>query len=153
MFHTCVLLDETVPATDNRTHIVEDLKLENCRAVGMWVIGRSSTVRRNVVRDTTGNTDNTSHIGINVEGQGSQVLDNLVHHVTGAASFPSIGILVGDVDMTVINNRVSDVDQGIVFGQFSTSGVYRDNIVTSAGTPYVNNGTGVDGGNNFPAGP
>jgi hypothetical protein len=45
------------------------------------------------------------------------------------------------------------VDQGIVFGQFSTSGVYRDNIVTSAGTPYVNNGTGVDGGNNFPAGP
>jgi hypothetical protein len=60
---------------------------------------------------------------------------------------------VGDVDMTVINNRVSDVDQGIVFGQFSTSGVYRDNIVTSAGTPYVNNGTGVDGGNNFPAGP
>ena len=30
---------------------------------------------------------------------------------------------------------------------------YRDNIVSSATTPYVNNGTGVDGGNNFPLSP
>ena len=33
-----------------------------------------------------------------------------------------------------------------MFDQFDTSGVYRDNIVTSATTPYVNNGTGKDAG-------
>jgi hypothetical protein len=150
LFHTCVWLDETVPATTNRTHIVEDLKVENCRARGMWIIGQSSTVRRNVVRDIGGGTDDTPHWGINVQGQGSQVLDNLVHHVAGTASFQSIGIEVGDEDVMVVNNRVSDVDQGILFGQFGTSGWYRDNLVNGAGTPYVPNGTGQDAGNNRP---
>jgi hypothetical protein len=149
-FRVCVLLDETFPATDNRTHIVEDLKLENCRAQGINVIGRASTVRRNVVRDTTGGTLDEPHFGIIVNGRGSQVYDNLVHHVDRTATFLSVGIAVGDVDVTVVNNRVSNVDQGIFFFLLGTSGVYRDNLVTSAGTPYFDQGVGVDAGNNFP---
>src|SRR5262245_19902060 len=150
-FSLCIELNETFPANDNRTHIVEDMKIENCRAQGMWVVGQSSTVRRNVVRDIGGGSADTSHWGINVVGQGSQVLETLVHHVPPSHSFPAIGILVSDEDITVVNNRVSAIDQGVVFGPFGTSGVYRDNIVTSAGTPYVDNGTGINGGNNFPS--
>jgi hypothetical protein len=109
VFHTCVQLDETLPAVDSRTHIVEDLKLENCRARGMWVIGQSSTVRRNVVRDTGGNRDEVPHWGINVIGQGSQVLDNLVHRVHPR----HLPLLESWGDLTSRwNNRVSEVDQG-----------------------------------------
>lgn len=43
---------------------------------------------------------------------------------------------------------LSGVDQGIVFGRFSTSGEYRDNLTSSVTTAYVTNGNGVDAGNN-----
>jgi hypothetical protein len=147
LFHTCVWLDETFPATINRTHIIEDMKIENCRARGMWIIGQSSTVRRNVVRDVLGNREETPHWGIAVDGQGSQVLDNLVHNVKGGTV--ASGIEVGDLDVMVVNNRVSAVNQGIVFGPFGTSGKYRDNLTSDVVAPYVTNGNGVDAGNNL----
>jgi hypothetical protein len=118
-------------STQNRTHLVEDLNVENCRFVGIRVEGQSSTVRRNVVRDTGGGLSLNGE-AIAVNGQGSQVLDNLVHHVIGNGS--AVGISVSGLDMMVVNNRVSGADVGIF--ESGWSGAYRDNLTSSVETPY-----------------
>lgn len=133
LFQQCVVLDEATTPTQNRTHLVEDLNVENCRFVGIRVEGQSSTVRRNVVRDTGGGLS-LSGEAIAVNGQGSQVLDNLVHHVI-VGSTASVGISVSGLDMMVVNNRVSGAGVGIIF-ESGTSGAYRDNLTSSVGTPY-----------------
>ena len=132
LFQQCVVLDEATTPTQNRTHLVEDLNVENCRFVGIRVEGQSSTVRRNVVRDTGGGLSLNGE-AIAVNGQGSQVLDNLVHHVIGSGS--AVGISVSGLDMMVVNNRVSGADVGIIF-ESGSSGAYRDNLTSSVGTPY-----------------
>lgn len=172
-----ILLSDTSPHTDSQGHLVEDVLADQNTLVGIAVLGRGNTLRRNQVVDTGGSTMNRDAYGMMVHGPGAQVLDNRI--VTTAARVDGGGVAYGiqaalSDDSIIQNNRLSVIQgdgagtgRGIyitgsdyltVRGNtvtsadygvfyFGSSGVYKDNVADNIAVVKYVNGT--DGGGNF----
>jgi hypothetical protein len=125
-------------------HLIEDVRADLNRMVGIGVGGQRSIIRNNHVLTTGGSTTAEFALGMIVDGSGNRVINNdvmVVFHSLGAAA----GIAfegAGNVDNLAVGNRITTVLNGIVIdGQ----GKYRDNLTAGVATPYTG---GTDAGNN-----
>ncbi len=135
-------------------HIVEDIRADQNRLVGIHVAGSGNIVRNNQVVATGGTTTlgaNASVAGIVVFGAGPRVLNNDVIDTvkvgTGTA-FTASGILLQLVTGgLVVNNRITVADVGIDYATGGSTGKYRDNLTfdVPTATRFVG---GTDAGNN-----
>jgi len=153
-------------------HLVERVRAEGNTDVGLFVVGRSSVVRRNVIIGTVAPAIGTgdSAAGIVLFGPLSRVIDNDVsgtvadggpaigidvagdgvlvegNRLTGESAPASIAISLAGHDILALRNRLSRWDRGVVFwpGTGST-GSYRDNLTSGVTTPFTG---GTDAGGN-----
>jgi len=142
-FFTGILLDANPQSHATLTgYLVEGIRAELNRFVGIQVVGANSIVRRNVVANTGPTQSQPFSIGILLASSGGRVLDNDVLTVTGSGGVGN-GIGIGGPNTLIAGNRITSTDSGLVVG-FS-SGKYRDNLTVGVGTPYSG---GTDAGNN-----
>src|SRR5690606_11767906 len=89
-------------------HLVEDSRLDNNLAVGIYVVGSNNRVRRNAVYDTGGLTGNQDTYGIRAD---ADVEDNVVSGLFADVSGGTLGgILARGANTQVRNNRVTGFD-------------------------------------------
>lgn len=164
-----MLTSDDVPFA-SRSHLVENIRAVQNRAIGIEVCCRHSIVRNNQVIQTGGSTVTRNAVGIVIDDANATVYNNVVTDTLGKPSGTSNGIElyrggtvvernrigntdVGDIgifisggspDFLIIDNRVTNMDRGIVFSTGS-SGKYRDNLTAGVSTPYTG---GTDAGNN-----
>lgn len=157
----------------SRSHLVENIRALQNRAEGIEVCCRDSVVKNNQVINTGNSTGNPSAFGIVVGDSNSYVYNNVVldtlakpsgvaHEIevsgdgsviehnrvgnTNPGGGASTGIFItGELsNLLVVDNRITNVNQGIVFSSGS-SGKYRDNLTAGVATPFTG---GTDAGNN-----
>jgi hypothetical protein len=138
-----------------------EVLVEGVRAVantyaGIQVFAAASAVRGCTVLDTGGSAANPQiAMGINVAGDGSQVVDNFVYHTTaGGAGGWAAGIQNDQAQGIVLGNRVVGVAGGATnYGVFCNGGgvvrLLRDNSVVDAATPF-SFGCTLAGSTNYP---
>ena len=156
-FDTGLWLDATIPTagTDGALsgYLVEGVRAELNRIVGIRVSGANSIVRNNVVANTGSSTriPNASAIGILVYSTGGRVLDNDILTVTPAGDGQGRGIETGILshDTLIVGNRITDVRYGaypigVYCGGFGKS---RDNLTSGVTIPFGGFCTDA-GGNN-----
>ncbi len=156
-------------------HLIEDVRADQNRAIGIQVFGHGTIVRRNQVV-TTGGGDYA--YGIATLGDGVRILDNDVtdtqadsswaigiEHARGTGavlknnrvsgvtnlSYPTqtsgIDLYNSPTSGMVIANEVSDTGQDCISFADGATGIYRNNTVSGCTTDYSG---GTDGGGNFP---
>ena len=164
-FRVGVSLDDNPPYTKSRGHVVEHVRAEYSRWMGLRVAGQGSVVRSSQVLFTGGALATYPNpTGIWMNGPGVHVHDNEVvdtiepaggqstgiflqmapaavverNVVTNARLGPatSTGIGFAAERGTAVGNRVINMKSGITFPTF-TPGLYMDNTVGGATTPYV----------------
>jgi hypothetical protein len=155
------------------SYVVEHMRVENSADVGLSIVGRGAVVRHNKLIGNGGTPGPGARYGINVSGPGSHVHDNEVVDTglgapgevdairvafasgsvvqrnvvaNSAAAGPfSRGILfMKATGSAAVGNRINGMAIGI---QFSGSGIYMDNTVGGAATPF--SGGTAAGGTNF----
>jgi len=89
-------------------HVVEDNRIDNSSAVGLWVDGDGSIVRNNRISETGGAAQGDV-TGLIVQGDAIQVVDNMVNGVAGSPDAEGFA-------------------QGLLFN--GTSGLVRGNFIT-----------------------
>ena len=129
-------------------HVVEDIRADQNRYVGIEVDGSGNIVRNNQVVATGGTTilgANADAYGILVYGAGPRVLNNDVIHTVKQGTGTAWGIWFGSTTGGLaVNNRITEADKGIEYIGAST-GKYRDNLTFTVTTPFTG---GTDAGNN-----
>ena len=112
-FAAAVLLtDSAKPPASSQGHVVEDIRADQNRLVGIGVVGNGSIVRHNQVVATGGSTlaVNENSVGISVSGQGNRVLENDVTNSASAGTGNAFGIQgSGAEGLVVAGNRISGV--------------------------------------------
>ena len=162
------------PST-NSGHLIEDTRLDGNTASGIVVHGVGSIIRNNQVVNTGGSTGSGFSYGIIALGSGARVLNNDVINVMATSTGTGYGIflnqgadtviegnrisdvtstsvsvlgiyLIASASVTVSDNRIAGVaDYGVYYGS-STSGIYMNNTVSGATTPFTG-GTAATGTN------
>ena len=126
-------------------HVVEDIRADLNRFVGIEVAGTGNIVRNNQVVTTGGSTTlgaNASAQGILTAGSGPRVLNNDVISTFPAGTGVATGILFnGATGAFAVNNRITTAARGIAYDGGAT-GKYRDNLTFGVTTPYTG-GTAV----------
>lgn len=152
-------------------HLVEGIRADSNKLMGILVGGKASIVRNCQVAGTTGSTAtaDVNATGIQVGGSGARVANNdvtdtvamglgsaraiavsldgvvvegnRVANATASATSTGIKVLSGD-DALVVGNDIANMGFGVYF---SGHGKYRDNLTSGVTTPYAG---GVDAGNN-----
>ena len=149
-FYTGILIDDKANVT------LEDLVVADSQAFGILVTSTSgSVIRRCQVLNTGGSNtwDDWNGFGIGFSySSAARVLDTKIVDVRGTGSGAGFGIdLFASSPVVISNNRIASVTYGIsdsiVAGKTST-GVYRENIVSGASTAYNLSGGMLDGGRN-----
>ncbi len=144
-----IWLDDASPYNVSQGHVVEDVRADRNTYRGIQVHGRGCLVQSNQVLFTGGTTllgANAEATGIYLTGSSHRVIDNDVVTVTKQGNKTAYGIRVTEgIDNLVVDNRISRVDDAIVF-DLSGDGKYRDNLTTTvAVTAFIG---GFDAGNN-----
>lgn len=128
-----VYLDATGDGSSgaSRGHIVEDMRIEAARSLGIHVEGRHSIVRNNFVFDT-GNGSFAIARGIFVQsGPGHTVTGNVVSGVTETGE--AAGILLSTAPGAIVRgNQVHDISANSSFGisvQTSPQVILQDNAI------------------------
>ena len=105
-------------------HVVEDNRLDLNTAIGIYVGGDNSTVRRNFVLNSGGSPFTTYPRGIATEGN-VDVIENTVAGVFTAAA-PGGGAMgvetTASESSNVVGNRISGLVGGQVFGIYNSGG-------------------------------
>lgn len=114
-------------------HIVENVRSENARSVGIAVAGWRSIVRDNFIVNMINSSENTV-IGIQVSGsRGSIISNNVISGVL--AETGAFGIILGEVEGSVIDsNKIYDLTSSFSNAIYSTSGshvVVKRNIISN----------------------
>jgi hypothetical protein len=126
-------------------HIVEDIRADLNKFVGIEVDGAGNIVRNNQVVTTGGSTTfgpNASANGILILGSGARVLNNDVIDTSKAGTGTATGINFSAATAALaVNNRITTADRGIDFNSGAT-GKYRDNLTFGVTTPFTG-GTAV----------
>jgi len=154
-------------------NVVEDMRVLHNADVGISVSGRGAVVRNNQLIGNGGSTGPGARFGIAVTGPGSIVKDNevvdtglgapgevvgirvflgsgsvvernVISNSAQAGSSPTAIKSLKSVGTAVVGNRINGYNGGI---QFSGSGVYMDNTVGGATTPFF--GGTAAGATNF----
>ena len=140
----------------SRQHVVEDMRVVGNTYAGIQVFGDQSIVRRCFVTDTGGASSNPKYaFGINIAGNGAQVIDNFVHHTFATATGGgAAGIQSDQADAFLFDNRVMNVsggdrNNGIFCNGGGVVPLLRGNAVVGAATPYGGGCTAV-GTSNYP---
>ena len=144
-FATGILLtDNTTPPTTAQGHLVEDMRTDDNRLVGISIVANGSIVRHNQVVATGGSTlaANENSVGISVSGQGNRVLDNDVTDTTASGTGNAFGIRGSGAEALVVaDNRVSGViasGGGLEYAIDITGSPHagvRDNTLSNASIP------------------
>ena len=111
-------------------HLVESLRVQNCRFLGIQTKGRYTIVRNNQVLNTGGSTSLANdRYGIHVQGSNVRILNNDVQEIIPTGSGPlTVGIwMIASPASVVEGNRVSQITNN----SFSSSGIF---LKESAGT-------------------
>ena len=139
-----VLTEPSSGPTLSVNHLVEGLRVYDCRRLGIGVEGNHSIVRGNVVYDITG--ENAKEVtGILAVGNDHRVLDNQISRVLGASP-DRWGIrLIGGFESMVFGNQLHSTWNGVLSG--SSTG-YRDNLVVGLPGAGIAYSGGVDLGGN-----
>src|SRR5262249_22629251 len=129
-------------------HVVEDIRADQNRYIGLFVRGSGNIVRNNQIVQTGGSMTfgaNADAIGIYVTGNGPRVLNNHVLKTVKQGTGTAYGILVSATatGAFIVQNRITEADVGIFFN--GGTGKYRDNLTFDVTTPYTG---GTDAGNN-----
>jgi hypothetical protein len=169
-FLTGVFLDDDSGLGLNSSgHSVRGLRLAGNKRAGLWVEGKGSLVRDNLVVDTGGSTVFTDAWGIFQRGAGGRVLNNDVFIVSATGNAYGINLVSADGSIAernrvgnataasnqtaiaiassnnvlVVQNRLHRMNAGIVFA--GSIGKYQGNLTTGVGTPFSG---GTNAGNN-----
>jgi hypothetical protein len=129
--------------------VIEKIRVVRNTQTAIEVRGHAALIRDNEIVQPGGTTALGRVIGIEAVGSSMRVINNDIDTVRdpngeGAAIFilgETIGIPAED--NLVINNRITNADEGINF--FNSTGKFRDNITSSVDVPYIE---GTDIGNN-----
>ena len=153
--------------------VVEHMRVEDSDGTGIQVIGRAAVVRHNKLINNGGTPGPGARYGINVSGPGSHVHDNevvdtgigapgevdgirvafaagsvvqrnVVSNSAAAGPFSRGILFIRATQSAAVGNRVNGFANGIVF---SGSGIYMDNTVGGASTPFF--GGTAAGATNF----
>jgi hypothetical protein len=133
---------------------IEDMCLSGSTIVGIGCYGNNNLIRRCRVYDTGGNSVNGGAFAAGVQVcaapnavTGNRVIDcdiSMSSAGTGVTWPVRFGIQVAyTTDALLVGNRINGYDCGIWY--YSATGKYRDNTVSSVGTPYT---SGTDAGGN-----
>lgn len=136
-------------------HLVEGLHLDQNYTFGIQVYGNKDVVRGNTVSGSrlaiavigaipritdnavldTGDPAGQLAVGIDVQDSPFAVIER--NTVSNAALGPSDtqGIFVSGDSAIVIDNRVNNMKTGVIF--FGANGVFKDNVIGGAATPFV----------------
>jgi hypothetical protein len=148
-FREGVSLSRPVGSTLSDNHLVEGMRVYDCRRFGIAVYSEDSVVRNNVVYDIVANQD-TDPTGIWIGGFRNRVVGNTVSRVIGGGKLNDRwGIrLVDGSHNLVLGNHLAATRKGVYMEDGTT--VYRDNVVLElpGGAPAFSGGT--DAGGNFP---
>jgi len=170
-----IFLGDYGSMTTSQGHLVEDIRADMNKSVGIWVRGQGNILRNNQIVDTGGSTVSTDFsFGIMVEGPGNRVINNDIYE-TKEQGTPAgaTGISLHNGKSSVIeNNRVGNQNLGtletygiyieydsdntfVVNNRIATmtygiwynggTGKYRGNMTRNVTTPYTG---GSDAGNN-----
>ena len=165
-FYEGIVLDDLSPYGASQGHVIEDIRADQNTYIGMNIAGNGNIIRNNQVVATGGMTTPTFAVacGIEVQGPGAQVLNNMVTEVTaqGVGSATGIyvygsnnGVVAGNrignitspsgatygihsvvgTNLIVSDNRLSGMQEGISFS--SSTGKYFSNVTQGVGTPYT----------------
>lgn len=125
-------------------HLIEGLRVYDCRHFGIAVEGNLSIVRDNIVYDITGESAKDV-TGILASGNEHRVLDNEISRVLGSSP-DRWGIrLIGGFESQVFGNHLFSTWNGVYLG---SSAGYRDNLVVGLPGASVAYSGGVDLGGN-----
>ena len=148
-FYTGILIDDKANVT------LEDLVVADSQAYGIVVTSTSgSVVRRCQVLNTGGSNVLKDWAGYGIifsYSPAARVLDNKIVNVTGTGSGLGFGIaLEASSPVVISNNRIANVDRGLddSFSGKTSTGVYRDNMVSGASAAYNVSGGMLDAGRN-----
>jgi hypothetical protein len=134
-----ILRGATGTIVDSSGHLVENVRADFNRHIGIQVLGAGSVVRQNQVLHTGGSTIAGFFVGLQIAGNGAQALDNVVVDTVHSLSLQQVnGILAEDplsnnfTGVMIEGNRVSNVTIGpnsaaIVSG----SGAYNTLVVNN----------------------
>lgn len=136
-------LDDLSPYTTSKGNLVENIRAEGNRLVGIFVEGKGSQVRNNQVIDTQGEPDHVQTVGIVVNGPSCMIENNQVSDTvtaTGGGSHSAYGIIFSGAGCVVAGNYVAetwssdDQSYGIyIAGSSATQHVtIKDNIINTA---------------------
>lgn len=150
-YYAGVFLDELNPL-NSRGHLVEDIRADQNRHIGIRIRGQRNLLRRNQVLATGGSTavPNDDVYGIIVEGMNNRILDNDIIDTQNTGNGGAYGMLISFGRGTVIaDNRVSEVvGSAVEIGVFLNGSAYavvRNNSFSdSAHIPSSSSGIYVD---------
>jgi hypothetical protein len=135
-FRNNVVLTGEGDGSSSSGHIIENLRIEGARRIGINVSGWRSIIRDNVVIGTVDvGTDAAFGILLNV-GNGSTITGNMVSGVTSGGIASGIKLLASEA-VTVDGNRIFDVTgtPSIAIEAFSgLRPIVRDNVAVNAVT-------------------
>jgi hypothetical protein len=144
-FATGINLEASSPTT-LAGYIVEGVRLELNRSIGMYVAGANCIVRNNVVANTGPSAvPNANASGIYLFASGGRVLNNDILTLTPNGIGSGSGIyIISSENMLVVGNRITAATYGVQYVLAST-GKNRDNLTSGVGTPFQG---GTDAGGN-----
>ena len=148
-FRDGIVLSEPDGPSLSRNHLVEGMRIYDCRRNGIAVRGGHSVVRNNVVSDIVadGYTGTPDAQGIWIHGNANRVIGNEVSRVIGPATLRRGIAFVGGTDHLAIGNRLTSTGDGL--SMFGTGTVYRENFVLQISAGAVAFDGGIDAGGNF----
>ena len=143
-FATGILLaDSASPPAISQGHVVQGIRADQNRLIGIQVVGNGCIVRNNQVVATGGSTlaANESSIGISVSGTDDRILDNDVSGTTASGSGNAYGVEGSAAEgLMVIRNRISETTSpaGPEYGVQilnSPHAAIRNNVVSNSLVP------------------
>lgn len=148
-FRDGIVLSEPDGPSHSRNHLVEGMRVYDCRRSGIAIRGTHSVVRGNIVSDIVadGFTGTSDAQGIWIKGNANRVIDNEISLVVGDAEHRWAITFVDGVDHLAIGNRMTSTSNGMYM--LGTGTVYRDNFVLQIPGGAVAFGGGIDAGGNF----
>ena len=129
-----------------RGAVVRDMLVDQNTATGIAVAGQGALIEHNQVVDTGGSTAVTDidAYGIEADGDGSTVSNNVVSGLTATGAGYEVGIDIEGANSTVRNNVASDT--ALPTGGGASAGIYQyesiavNNSISNFGYGIVNDG-------------
>lgn len=157
-FYLGIYFADDSPYTTSRASVIEEIRADKNTFMGIFIQGKGSVIRNNIVSGTGGTTNTGSDaatVGIGTQGADTRVLGNDVTDLASVGAYAGAGIVVMDGAYCIVaGNRVSNITAaaelsvGIAIGDNVSGAVVSDNRLsgmkfgiyfdTATGT-YMNN--------------